>query len=246
MVMDIKVGNGAFMSTVESAESLAHSLCSVGTAAGMPTTALLTDMSQPLANTAGNGLEVAEAIAFLKGDSDSKRLLEVTWALAAENLVLSGLCRDENAALAALDVAHQSGAAAEIFEQSIHAMGGQGDILDSFEKNRAKAPVVRPVYPLVGWKGKTVLRMDTRKLGMAVVALGGGRTFSGQAIDHAVGCTDWIRPGEICDPAEPIAFIHARNEADYEIAARRIHAAIEVGGSSEFAASSPIIKNFKV
>lgn len=246
LVMDIKVGNGAFMSTVESAESLAHSLCSVGTAAGMPTTALLTDMSQPLANTAGNGLEVAEAIAFLKGDSDSKRLREVTWALAAENLVLSGLCRDENAALAALDVAHQSGTAAEIFEQSIHAMGGQGDILDSFEKNRAKAPVVRPVYPLVGWKGKTVLRMDTRKLGMAVVALGGGRTFSGQAIDHAVGCTDWIRPGEICDPAEPIAFIHARNEADYEIAARRIHAAIEVGGSSEFAASSPIIKNFKV
>jgi thymidine phosphorylase len=125
-------------------------------------------------------------------------------------------------------------------------MGGQGDILGSFDKSREKAPVVKPVYPRVEWQGKTVLRMDTRKLGMAVVALGGGRTFSGQSIDHAVGCADWIRPGEICAPDHPIAFIHARDEAGYEVAAKRILEAIEVGVSPAFATSNPIIKNFKV
>ena len=246
LVMDIKVGNGAFMSDPETAWELANSLCSVGTAAGMPTTAILTDMNQPLANTAGNALEVAEAIAFLTGQTDSHRLREITWALAIQNLVLSGLASNETEARDALDEAHRSGRAAELFERSIHGMGGAADILTSFEHARAKAPVIRALFPPASWHGKTVLTMHTRQLGMAVVELGGGRTFSGQSIDHAVGCSDWIRPGESCFPDKPLAVVHARTESGFKAAAQRILAAIEVGEASGFTETESVIKQFKV
>ena len=246
LVMDIKVGTGAFMSNSSVAWELAESLCSVGTAAGMPTTALLTDMNQPLANTAGNGLEVLEAISFLKGERDSERLREVTWALAVQNLLLAGLSRNESEARAALDDAHGSGRAAEIFERSVHGMGGPVDTLSSFEKTCPEAHIVRPLFPPADWAGQTVLRMDTRQLGLAVVALGGGRTFAGQTIDHAVGCSDWIRPGETCMKDRPLAVIHARDEAGFAAAAGRITEAIQVGLASEFTASEGVIKQFKV
>ncbi len=246
LVMDIKVGNGAFMANSELAWELAQSLCSVGSAAGMPTTALLTDMNEPLANTAGNVLEVAEAIAFLKGDLDSKRLREVTWALAVQNLLLSGLCADENEALRVLDDAHRSGRAAEIFERSIHGMGGSVDVLSSFDQMCSKAPVIRPLFPPEEWHGKAILKLDTRQLGMAIVALGGGRTFTGQSIDHAVGCSGWMRPGDICHLDQPIAMIHARDEVGFEAAARRIVDAIQVGEPQHFVAKDVIIKQYKL
>lgn len=234
------------MSNSAVAWELAESLCSVGTAAGMPTTALLTDMNQPLANTAGNALEVLEAISFLKGERDSERLREVTWALAVQNLLLSGLSRNESEARVALDDAHRSGRAAEIFERSIHGMGGPVDALSAFEKECPKAPIVRPLLPPADWSGQTVLTMDTRQLGLAVVSLGGGRTYAGQAIDHAVGCSDWIRPGETCLKDRPLAVIHARDEAGFAAAAARVTEAIQVGASSEFASSDGVIKQFKV
>jgi thymidine phosphorylase len=246
LVMDIKVGNGAFMSNPEVAWELAKSLCSVGTAAGMPTTALLTDMNQPLANTAGNALEVSEAIGFLTGTLESNRLRQVTWGLASQNLVLSGLVPDEQSARVALDDAHRSGRAAEIFERSIHGMGGAADVLTSFERLGAKAPIIRPLIAPESWHGQTVLHLNTRQLGLAIVALGGGRTYAGQAVDHSVGCSDWIRPGELCEPEKPLAVIHARNESGFEAAAQRILEAIAVGEELSYNGTDVIIKQFKV
>ncbi len=246
LVMDIKVGNGAFMSNTDVAWELAKSLCSVGTAAGMPTTALLTDMNQPLANTAGNALEIAEAIGFLKGTLESKRLREVTWGLATQNLVLSGLAPDAESAHIALDDALRSGRAAEIFERSIHGMGGAADVLTSFERSGAKAPIIRPLVAPESWNGKIVRHVNTRQLGLAVVALGGGRTYAGQIIDHAVGCSDWIRPGEVCESQKPLAVIHARDESGFKAAAQRILESIAVGEESGFNEADVIIKQFKV
>jgi len=224
LVMDIKVGNGAFMTDVAVARVLAKSLCSVGTRAGMPTQALLTDMNQPLADAAGNALEVAEAIQVLTGEITAGRLRDVTVALAVQNLCLSGLVKDEESAKNQVEKALSSGQAAALFERSIHAMGGPADVLSNpgcFQK----ASVIRPVLVPEDHAGKWISRVDTRALGLAVVALGGGRTKAGQPIDHAVGCQGWLRPGERADADRPLAWVHAQNEEAFQAAEARIQGA---------------------
>ncbi len=224
LVMDIKVGSGAFMTDVSVARELAESLCSVGTRAGMPTQALLTDMNQPLANSAGNALEVLEAIQLLTGEVTSGRLWDVTVALAMQNLCLSGLAADEQAARIQVHQALASGRAAALFERSVHAMGGPVDVLSKpsyFES----AAVIRPVMAPDGQLEKWITGVDTRALGLAVVGLGGGRTKAGQAIDHAVGCQGWLRPGERVTKDRPLAWIHAQNEDAFQAASVRIQSA---------------------
>jgi thymidine phosphorylase len=88
--------------------------------------------------------------------------------------------------------------------------------------------------------------LNTRQLGLAVVALGGGRTYAGQTIDHAVGCSDWIRPGDLCEPQKPLVVIHARDESGFKAAAQRILQAIAVGEELSYNETDVIIKQFKV
>lgn len=242
LVMDIKVGNGAFMTDVHVARELSDSLCSVGTQAGMPTEALLTDMSQPLANSAGNGLEVLEALAMLRGEIDSGRLYEVTKALAIRNGCQAGLFQTEQDGAEAVDRALASGAAGERFNRSIAAMGGPLDLLSNPHRIGV-APIVKPVYAEAEDWGKYAAEVQTRQLGLAVVDLGGGRTRAGQDIDHAVGCVDWLQLGMQADGQRPLAVVHARTEEDFARAASRIRSAFRFTEAPQQSAGPVVIEH---
>lgn len=226
LVMDVKTGSGAFMPTHEDSRALAQSIADVATAAGVKTTALLTDMNQPLGSCAGNALEVREAIDFLTGVRQTPRLREVVFALCAELLRHGGLAPDKNAAVAALEKSLASGAAAEVFADMVHRLGGPADLLDRPDVHLPSADVVRPVF--AEQKG-TVQAMDTRGLGMAVVQLGGGRKRADESIDFSVGFTGCIKIGESAD--RPLATVHARSEDDWRQAAEHIRAAIHIAES---------------
>ena len=241
LVMDIKVGNGAFMTDMTVAHELSDSLCAVGTQAGMPTEALLTDMNQPLAEAAGNGLEVKEAMSMLRGETTEGRLYEVTKALAIRNGCLSGLFASESDGASAVDRVLSDGTAAERFAQSIAAMGGPADLLSN-PKHLADAPVVRPVLAAEENWGQSLAHVDTRQWVWRwwIWAVAGP---AGQSIDHTVGCSGWLRQGSVADVQTPLAFIHARTEADYERAADRIRNAFHFSEKAQTTAEPVVIEH---
>jgi thymidine phosphorylase len=219
LVLDVKAGNGAVMTGLEQSRALAASLVRVATEAGLPATALITDMSQPLACSAGNALEVLEAIRILKGEPVEPRLLEVTLALGATLLRLAGLAAGEQAARERLLRSLSSGAAAERFARMVAGLGGPADLLEHPGRHLVPAPVVLDVP---AGRGGFVEAIDTRALGLAVVALGGGRLHPGQPVDARVGLDRMLHRGSPVSPGEPLARIHAADAA----AARQALAAV--------------------
>ncbi|KVO03077.1 thymidine phosphorylase [Burkholderia ubonensis] len=216
LVMDVKVGSGAFMPTIEKSVELARSIVDVGNGAGMKTTAILTDMNQSLAPCAGNAIEVACAIDYLTGNARPARLHEVTMALSAQLLVTGGLAGDAARAHAMLQQALDSGAAAERFAKMIAMLGGPADLLDAPARHLARAAVTVPVPALASG---VVQRVDCRALGLVVVALGGGRTRAEDAIDYGVGLSALAELGQRVEAGEPLGFVHAR---DADAAARAV------------------------
>ena len=220
LVMDVKCGNGAFMTTLDEARALGRTIADVANAAGLPTRAIVTDMNQCLGRTAGNALEVAEAVAFLKGESRDPRLLEVTLTLGAELLELGG--RETNAR-AELQRHLADGSAAERFARMVAAQGGPTDVLSIVLPN---APVVVPVPAAAsGW----ITRIATRELGLAVIELGGGRTSPEQTIDHAVGLAAVRGLGERVEAGEPLALVHGRSTDEARQIATRLATAFTIG-----------------
>ncbi|HEX2784081.1 MAG TPA: hypothetical protein VHN36_10880, partial [Ilumatobacteraceae bacterium] len=204
----------------------AHSIVSVARSAGLVTSALLTDMNQVLGRTAGNALEVREAIDWLTGASDEPRLTEVVLALGAEMLVIGGLAADTVSATTQLTAARGSGAAAERFQRMVTALDGPPDLVQRPEAHLRAAPFSLRVEP----NGDGHVRaVNTRAVGLAVVALGGGRTRVEDAVDHAVGLSDVAGVGEFVDRERPIAVIHARNESEARIVADALRAAFTIG-----------------
>jgi len=210
LVMDVKVGSGAFMPTFEKSVELARSIVDVGNGAGMKTTAILTDMNQSLAPCAGNAIEVACAIDYLSGKSRPARLHEVTMALAAQLLVTGGLAGEAAQAHAMLQHALDSGAAAERFAKMVAVLGGPADLLDAPARHLARAAVTVPVPARTGG---VVQWVDCRALGLVVVALGGGRTRAEDAIDYGVGLSALVELGQRVEAGEPLGFVHARDAA---------------------------------
>src|SRR4051794_8472006 len=184
LVMDVKFGSGAFMAERADAEELARALVEVAGGAGLPTVALLTDMDQPLGTTAGNAVEVAEAIAYLTGEREA-RLHDVTIALAASLLVQGGLAGTELDARERVERALASGAAAERFAQMAAALGGPADLVEHPDRHLPAAPVVEPVEA----QG-TIAAVDCRAVGLVVTGLGGNRAREDVVIDPAVGLTE--------------------------------------------------------
>ncbi|HEX5934418.1 MAG TPA: thymidine phosphorylase [Pseudorhizobium sp.] len=219
LVLDVKVGNGAFMGGIAEAETLARSLVEVANGAGTRTTALLTDMNQPLADAAGNALEVRHCLDFLSGKRSGTRIHDVVVALAVEMLVQAGLSADPQAAKAQALDAIDSGKALEAFSRMVHLLGGPSDLAEYPDRYLRRAPAVIPVLaPDDGWLSACA----TRDLGLAVVELGGGRKRPQDDIDHAVGI-DRIRPvGSRLSRGEPIAFVHADGEAEGRSIADRV------------------------
>ncbi len=223
LVMDVKFGSGAFMAERAAAEELARALVEVAGGAGLPTVALLTDMDEVLGATAGNALEVREAIDYLTGEREP-RLHEATRALAASLLVQGGLAEDEDAAGAAADRALDSGAAAERFAAMVAALGGPADFVEAPDLPRASVTkAAAPERPGI------ITAMDCRAVGLVVTGLGGNRRREDDVIDPAVGLTEIAPVGAEVGPDRPLAIVHAAGEADAEAAAAALRAAIAVG-----------------
>ncbi|EKP0261464.1 thymidine phosphorylase [Aeromonas sobria] len=227
LVMDVKVGSGAFMPTFEASEELAKSIVAVANGAGCRTSALLTDMNQVLASSAGNGVEVREAVRYLTGEYRNPRIHEVTMSLSAEMLISAGLASDDSDARRKLQAVLDNGKAAEIFGRMVTGLGGPSDFMERYDAYLPKAAIVRPVFAA---NSGFVTAMDTRELGLAVVAMGGGRRAAGDKLDYAVGLTDFIRLGQSVDADKPIALIHAQTEEQYAQAASMVQAAVRIGG----------------
>jgi thymidine phosphorylase len=242
LAMDVKTGNGAFMPTLAKSRQLATSIASVATGAGLPTTALITDMDRPLADAAGNALEVAYAVEYLTGRRREPRMHEVTMALCSEMLVLGRLARTTNAARKALQAALDSGAAAEKFQQMVAALGGPKKFVDDPWRHLERAAVQVPVLP---FRIGAVSRIDTRAIGMAVVALGGGRTRPQDPVDHAVGLTSLAGLGDVVGPDRPLAIVHARTQRRADEVAALVRAAYRVGGAKA-AAFEPVLDRITV
>jgi thymidine phosphorylase len=227
LAMDVKVGNGAFMAKPRDAQALARSIVGVASGAGTPTTALLTDMNEPLASVAGNALEVVYAIEYLTGTNREPRMHEVVLALGAEMLVLGRLARSVSAARTKLQACLDDGSAAERFAKMVRALGGPAGLVASPWKHLERAPVVQAVH---ADRSGPVTGVETRQVGLAVVVLGGGRSRPQDPIDHAVGLTELAPVGAHVGADRPLAIVHARDEASAAAAATSLRAAYRVGG----------------
>lgn len=227
LVLDVKCGNGAFMATETEALGLARSLGSVANGAGMPTLALVTDMNEPLADAAGNAVEMQNAVDFLTRSRSMPRLEQVVLALSAEMLVLGNLASTLMEAEQKLRAVWESGKAAEAFDKMVAALGGPIGFVDNAGTILPKANVVRDVFS----KGSgTITNIKTRDVGLAVIALGGGRTTPEDKLDYSVGYSSLAGVGKHVDDETPIGRVHAADEATADKAAEALQASYSVGG----------------
>jgi thymidine phosphorylase len=236
LVLDVKVGNGAFMAKAEDAEALARSLVRVANGAGVKTTALLTDMNEPLADCAGNAIEVQNAVDFLKGQKSGTRLEEVTLALGAEMLVNAGVELDQAEALGRCAKVLASGQAAEIFGRMVAELGGPTDFMD---KAKSYLPRGRVEIPVLAAQDGYLAECDTRGLGLSVVALGGGRQRPSDTIDHCVGLSGFRPLGTKVAKGQPIAFVQANDEAAATEAAKAVAGCYRISEAQP--AATPVI-----
>ena len=229
LILDVKTGSGAFMPTLEKSRDLAKSLVEVANGAGLKTGALITDMNEPLASAAGNGLEVRNAVDFLTGRHQDIRLKEVTLALCAEVAAMTGIAPSVAEARKLVEDALDGGRATERFGKMVAALGGPTNFVEHMDHHLAPAPIIRDVFAT--GQG-TVSEIDTRGVGMAVVALGGGRTMPTDTIDHTVGFDRLLGLGAKADSHTPIARIHARDEASAADAEARLKSAYRLSDSA--------------
>jgi thymidine phosphorylase len=212
LVLDVKVGSGAFLPEIDRARRLAETMVGLGAAHGVRTVALVTDMDAPLGGAAGNGLEVAESVATLRGQGPAD-LVEVTLALAREMVALAGLDVDPAAVLA-------DGRALAAWDAMIRAQGGDPDA------ELATAPVVRPVAaPAGGW----LRRLDARAVGVAAWRLGAGRSRKEDPVSPTAGAVVLRKPGDRVSAGEPVLELHADDESRLAGALAALDGAIEVG-----------------
>ncbi|MGQ0580759.1 MAG: thymidine phosphorylase [Reyranella sp.] len=237
LVMDVKCGSGAFCDTEAMARDLAQSLVAVANQAGLPTIALITDMDRVLGREVGNALEVMETVAYLTGrDTREPRLHEVTMALAGEMLALGGLVPDVATGRARAEAALADGRAAEVFGRMVSALGGPNDFLDHAGRYLSQAPVIKAC---TAERSGHVVGMDARQVGIAVVALGGGRAHADDAIDPSVGLSEVTDVGVPIRAGNPLCMVHAASEADADAAIALVRQAVRIGNAS--VAERPVV-----
>jgi thymidine phosphorylase len=223
LVMDVKVGNGAMMASLDEAKALAESITSVANGAGVKTQAIITDMNQVLGTSAGNAIEMIETVKYLTGKEQEPRLHKVVQTLASAMLVNSGLALNNHDALDKIKIALNSGKAAEIFAKMIAALGGPTNFIEKPWDAMSKANVITEIKAT---QHGYLAQMDTRAIGMSIVGLGGGRTFPGQAVDHTVGFDRILPLGLQVNRGEVIARIHAKDEDSAKAAIEQFNHAI--------------------
>lgn len=228
LVLDVKVGRGAFMKTQERARELAEALVRVGTAAGKRVVALLTDMNGPLGATIGNALETREAIEVLRGRGPDD-LIECTLALGAEMLILGQAANSEMDAREKLRAAISSGRGARVFERMIEAQGGDPRVVEN-PSLLPEAPAHVVVHaPQEGF----VAGIDCLELGLTAVAMGAGRTRADQPVDHAVGIEVLAPRGTTVAAGQGLARLHVRTHAAGEAILPRVQKAFRIAHAAE-------------
>ncbi|MCR9158826.1 MAG: thymidine phosphorylase [Rhodobacteraceae bacterium] len=221
LVLDVKCGSGAFMKSADDARALARALVDTANATGCPTSALITDMSQPLAPSLGNALEVIDVMRVLTG-ATSGRLLDLTIALGGALLEQAGITDGTKK----IGQAIAQGNAAEKFGAMVYAMGGPVHFVEDWARFLPEAPVIREVTaPTSG----IVTAINGEALGLTVVALGGGRQVESDVVNPAVGLSDVISIGARVTKGQPLARIHAARESQADKAAQAVRAAVTLG-----------------
>jgi pyrimidine-nucleoside phosphorylase len=208
LVLDVKCGSGAFLPEVARGLALAETMIALGADHGTPVVALLTAMDRPLGRACGNAIEVEESILALRGEGPAD-LMQVTYALGAEMLVLAGVATDRDQARRRMEVAISSGTAAARFQQIIAAQGGNPAVVDDPSLLPQAAECELYLAPRAG----VVAQVEPRAVGRGITALGGGRTRVDDTVDPSVGFVISARPGDIVRAGEPLATILARDAA---------------------------------
>ena len=212
LVLDVKVGSGAFLPDIAQARQLAETMVGLGEAHGVKTTALLTDMDTPLGRTAGNGLEVTESVECLKGGGPTD-LLEVTIALADEMLALAGVKADAAATL-------KDGTAWAKYSEMIRAQGGDPDAAMTEAPERRPVPAASTGY---------VQRLDARAVGIAAWRLGAGRSRKEDLVSASAGVVCLVKPGDHVEKGQPLLELHAEDPERFERAEAALEGAIDIG-----------------
>jgi pyrimidine-nucleoside phosphorylase len=236
LVLDVKVGRGAFMKTHERAKELAEALVSVGSAAGKKVSALLTDMSAPLGNAVGNAIETREAIDVLHGNGPDD-LITCTLELGAEMLVLGGVAQDTDDGTAQLEKAITSGEGARVFERMIEAQGGDPAVVG----DTTKLPATEHIVEVQADEAGVVIGIDALEVGLTGVAMGAGRTRADQNVDHAVGIELTCERGEAVEKNQPLALLHVHDPSACDAWAARVRGAFTVDPDATPRDAAPVI-----
>ncbi|MCB1503272.1 MAG: thymidine phosphorylase, partial [Bauldia sp.] len=229
VVICVGSGTGAYMPTVDHARELAESMAEVAAGAGIPSVMLLTDLNAVLGTSVGSAVEMQETVDFLAGTYQDPRTKELVIEVTVEMIRIAGLAPDLAAARALAEARLADGSAADRFGRQIAALGGPADFIARPEHYLPKAAVVAPCYPA---SPGYVAAMNAKGVGLALIALGGGRKKPDDPIDLAVGFTAFCQIGDAVGPDRPLCVIHARNAAEWEDAASRVRAAITVADTA--------------
>jgi pyrimidine-nucleoside phosphorylase len=224
LVLDVKSGSGAFLTELDQSLTLARTMIQVGESRGCRTVALVTAMDRPLGHACGNALEIEECIMALQGQGPED-LMEVTYALGTEMLLVAGITPDRAEARARLEQAVSSGLAAERFEAMVEAQGGNPAVVE----DPSILPQASEVEVFRAPRAGTVARVEPRRIGFGVIELGGGRARKEDSVDPSVGFVITARPGDKVQAGEPIASVFARDRAGIEHGLKVLSEAITFG-----------------
>ena len=229
LVMDIKTGNGAFADNLDFARDMGNCIIEVAKKFEMNTSAIITDMNQPLGGTVGNTLEIIEVIDYLKCVRQESRLHEVVLTLAAEMLTVAGLVDSTDDGFQKAKEVLDSGKAAETFEKMVSELGGPNSILENTDSHFESASVVKPI---LAFQSGFISQINTRAVGLTVVELGGGRKKASDSIHHSVGLSNVLGLGTKVDVGQPLAIVHAQNEDQANIAINMVNDAYTISDTS--------------
>ena len=225
LILDVKVGNGAFINDPVEAKRLARSLVDGANGAGCKTSARLTDMEQPLARAAGNALECRNALEFLNGVNQDPRLREVTLSLGGELLCLGGLVESSSQGETQINQVIDSGQATERFAQMVSALGGPHDLVENYSRHLPEAPFL---YDLVAKENGFISGIDLRAVGQVVIELGGGRKQQDDILDLSVGLDQIAGLGQAVQSGDLLCRIHAKDEESVHSVSKNLLSAFTI------------------
>ena len=228
LVLDVKLGSGAFVQTLDDAMTLSKVMIDLGHDHQCPTVAVITAMDRPLGRACGNALEVEEAIQAMIGEGPAD-LMEVTYALGVEMMMLGGFSGGRGEARATLEKLIRTGAAAELFRKIIAAQGGDPRVVD----DPGLLPQAKAVEIYSAPRRGFIAAVEPRTIGKAIIDMGGGRSKMEDRVDPSVGLVITAKPGDWVEAGEPLGTIFARDRAGIEIARQALGAAIRIGDEAE-------------